>query len=158
MGSFICLWILCVVVCLFLSVILCVSIGWVFRFCVVWVFVCASSYDVVRCVFVCLCAFHTKNIQFSENCHAAVSGSKFTNDPSKCSQEIGFLPYHHNLLVMFVIFEKNWRLWKNPGKTAFFMVGLWTLAKFSIYLLISPLKPKKKFQLNPCHAALSGGG
>ena len=30
---------------------------------------------------------------------------------------------------------------------AFFNVDLGTLAKFSIYLLISPLEPKKKFQL-----------
>ena len=54
-------------------------------------------------------AFHTKNILFSKNCHVAVSGSKVTNDPSKCSQEKGLLPYYHNLFVMFVIFEKKWR-------------------------------------------------
>ena len=54
------------------------------------------------------------------------------------------LPYYHNLFVMFVIFEKNWRLWKKTAKTAFFNVDLGTLAKFSIYLLISPLEPKKK--------------
>ena len=52
-------------------------------------------------------AFHTKNILFSKNCHVAVSWSKVTNDPSKCSQERGLLPYYHNLFVMFVIFEKN---------------------------------------------------
>ena len=51
-------------------------------------------------------AFHTKNILFSKNCHVAVSVSKVTNDPSKCSQERGLLPYYHNLFVMFVIFEK----------------------------------------------------
>ena len=92
-------------------------------------------------------AFHTKNILFSKNCHVAVSGSKVTNDPSKCSQEKGLLPYYHNLFVMFVIFERKWRLWKKTAKTAFFNVDLGTLAKFSIYLLISPLEPKKKFQL-----------
>ena len=54
-------------------------------------------------------AFHTKNILFPKNCHVAVSGSKVTYDPSKCSQEKGLLPYHHNLFVMFVIFEKKWR-------------------------------------------------
>ena len=55
-------------------------------------------------------AFHTKkNILFSKNCHVAVSGSKVTNDPSKCSQEKGLLPYYHNLFVIFVIFEKKWR-------------------------------------------------
>ena len=48
---------------------------------------------------------------------------------------------------MFVIFEKKWRLWKKTAKTAYFNVDLGTLAKFSIYLLISPLEPKKKFQL-----------
>ena len=88
-------------------------------------------------------AFHTKNILFSKNCHVAVSWSKVTNDPSKCSQERGLLPYYHNL---FVIFEKNGD-WKKTAKTAFFNVDLGTLAKFSIYLLISPLEPKKKFQL-----------
>ena len=77
-----------------------------------------------------LCAFHTKNILFSINCHVAVSGSKFTNDPSKCSQQIGFLPYYHNLLVIFVIFEKKWRLRKKTAKTAFWNVDLGTLAKF----------------------------
>ena len=77
-----------------------------------------------------LCAFHTKNILFSINCHVAVSGSKFTNDPSKCSQQIGLLPYYHNLLVIFVIFEKNWRLRKKTAKTAFWNVDLGTLAKF----------------------------
>ena len=66
-----------------------------------------------------LCAFHTKNILFSINCHVAVSGSKFTNDPSKCSQQIGLLPCYHNLLVIFVIFEKNWRLRKKNGKNGF---------------------------------------
>ena len=54
-------------------------------------------------------AFHTKNILFPKNCHVAVSGSKVTYDPSKCSQEKGLLPYYHNLFVMFVIFEKKWR-------------------------------------------------
>ena len=92
-------------------------------------------------------AFHTKNILFSKNCHVAVSGSKVTNDPSKCSQERGLLPYYHNLFVMFVIFEKNGDFEKKPAKTAFFNVDLGTLAKFSIYLIISPLEPKKKFQL-----------
>ena len=92
-------------------------------------------------------AFHTKNILFSKNCHVAVSWSKVTNDPSKCSQERGLLPYYHNLFVMFVIFEKKRRLWKKTAKTAYFNVDLGTLAKFSIYLLISPLEPKKKFQL-----------
>ena len=60
-------------------------------------------------------AFHTKNILFSKNCHVAVSGAKVTNDPSKYSQERGPLPYYHNLFVMFVIFEKEWRLWKKNG-------------------------------------------
>ena len=55
-------------------------------------------------------AFHTKNILFQKNCHVAVSGSKVTNDPSKCSQEKGLLPYYHNPFVMFVIFEKNMAL------------------------------------------------
>ena len=55
-------------------------------------------------------AFHTKNILFPKNCHVAVSGSKVTNDPSKCSQEKGLLPYYHNPFVMFVIFEKNMAL------------------------------------------------
>ena len=66
-----------------------------------------------------LCAFHTKNILFSINCHVAVSGSKFTNGPSKCSQQIGLLPYYHNLLLIFVIFEKKWRLRKKNGKNGF---------------------------------------
>ena len=92
-------------------------------------------------------AFHTKNILFSKNCHVAVSWSKVTNDPSKCSQERGLLPYYHNLFVMFVIFEKNGDFGKKTAKTAFFNVDSGTLAKFSIYLLISPLEPKKKFQL-----------
>ena len=92
-------------------------------------------------------AFHTKNILFLKNCHVAVSGSKVTNDPSKCSQERGLLPYYHNLFVMFVIFEKNGDFGKKTAKTAFFIVDLGTLAKFSIYLIISPLEPKKKFQL-----------
>ena len=77
-----------------------------------------------------LCAFHTKNILFSINCHVAVSGSKFTNDPSKCSQQIGLLPYYHNFLVIFVIFEKNWLLRKKTAKTVFWNVDLGTLAKF----------------------------
>ena len=59
-----------------------------------------------------------------------VSGSKFTNGPSKCSQQIGLLPYYHNLLVIFVIFEKKWRLRKKTAKTAFWNVDLGTLAKF----------------------------
>ena len=75
-------------------------------------------------------AFHTKNILFSKNCHVAVSGSKVTNDPSKCSQERGLLPYYHNLFVMFVIFEKNGDFGKKMAKTAFFNVDLGTLAKF----------------------------
>ena len=54
-------------------------------------------------------AFHTKNILFPKNCHVAVSGSKVTYDPSKCSQEKGLLPYHHNMFVMFVIFFLKWR-------------------------------------------------
>ena len=45
-------------------------------------------------------AFHTKNILFPKNCHVAVSGSKVTNDPSKCSQEKGLLPYYHNPFVI----------------------------------------------------------
>ena len=62
-------------------------------------------------------AFHTKNILFSKNCPVAVSGSKVTNDPSKCSQERGLLPYYHNLFVLFVIFEKKWRwfFWQWQG-------------------------------------------
>ena len=61
--------------------------------------------------------FTQKNILFSKNCHVAVSGSKVTNDPSKCSQERGLLPYYHNLFVMFVIFGKKWRwsFWKWRG-------------------------------------------
>ena len=74
--------------------------------------------------------FTQKNILFSINCHVAVSGSKFTNGPSKCSQQIGLLPYYHNLLVIFVIFEKKWRLRKKTAKTAFWNVDLGTLAKF----------------------------
>ena len=70
------------------------------------------------------------NILFSINCHVAVSGSKFTNGPSKCSQQIGLLPYYHNLLLIFVIFEKKWRLRKKTAKTAFWNVDLGTLAKF----------------------------
>ena len=58
-----------------------------------------------------MCISHKKHT-FSINCHVAVSGSKFTNDPSKCSQQIGLLPHYLNLLVIFVIFEKNWRLRK----------------------------------------------
>ena len=61
-------------------------------------------------------AFHTKNILFSKNCHVAVSWSKVTNDPSKCSQERGLLPYYHNLFVMFVIFEKNGDFGKKQQK------------------------------------------
>ena len=52
-----------------------------------------------------ICISH-KKILFSKNCHVAVSVSKVTNDPSKCSQERGLLPYYHNL---FVIFGKKWR-------------------------------------------------
>ena len=64
-------------------------------------------------------AFHTKNILFSKNCHVAVSWSKVTNDPSKCSQEKGLLPYYHNLFVMFVIFEKNGDFGKKRQKRLF---------------------------------------
>ena len=67
-------------------------------------------------------AFHTKNILFSKNCHVAVSWSKVTNDPSKCSQERGLLPYYHNLFVMFVIFEKNGDFGKKRQKRLFSML------------------------------------
>ena len=69
------------------------------------------------CGFPSICISHKKNILFSKNCHVAVSGSKVTNDPSKCSQERGLLPYYHNLFVMFVIFGKKWRwsFWKWRG-------------------------------------------
>ena len=63
-------------------------------------------------------AFHTKKILFPKNCHVAVSGSKVTYDPSKCSQERGLLPYYNNLFVMFVIFEKKWRFFDNGEVTA----------------------------------------
>ena len=53
--------------------------------------------------------FTQKTYYFLKNCHVAVSVSKVTNDPSKCSQEKGLLPYYHNLFVMFVIFENKWR-------------------------------------------------
>ena len=67
-------------------------------------------------------AFHTKNILFSKNCHVAVSGSKVTNDPSKCSQERGLLPYYHNLFVMFVILRKMATLEKTRQKRLFSML------------------------------------
>ena len=67
-------------------------------------------------------AFHTKNILFSKNCHVAVSWSKVTNDPLKCSQERGLLPYYHNLFVMFVIFEKNGDFGKKRQKRLFSML------------------------------------
>ena len=53
--------------------------------------------------------FTQKTYYFLKNCHVAVSVSKVTNGPSKCSQEKGLLPYYHNLFVMFVIFENKWR-------------------------------------------------
>ena len=52
-------------------------------------------------------AFHTKNILFSKNCHVAVSGSKVTNDPSKCSQEKGLYPIIITFLIYLLFLKKN---------------------------------------------------
>ena len=55
----------------------------------------------------------------------------------------GFYP----IIITCLLFLKKMATLEKTAKTAYFNVDLGTLAKFSIYLLISPLEPKKKFQL-----------
>ena len=86
-------------------------------------------------------AFHTKNTLFSKKCHVAVSGSKVTNDPSKCLQERGLLPYYHNLFVMFVIFGKKWRVVFRSViqscRLAYLVAFVWGFATWGCYFWLA---------------------
>ena len=93
-------------------------------------------------------AFHTKKTYyFQKIVTSPFLGQKLQMTHQNVRKKEGFYPIIITCLLCLLFLRKMATLEKKPAKTAFVNVDLGTLAKFSIYLIISPLEPKKKFQL-----------
>ena len=91
--------------------------------------------------------FTQKTYYFQKIVESPFLGQKLQITHQNVRKKEGFYPIIITCLLCLLFMKKMATLKKTPAKTAFFNVDLGTLAKFSIYLLISPLEPKKKFQL-----------
>ena len=90
--------------------------------------------------------FTQKTYYFQKIVTSTFLGQNLQMTHQNVRKKEGFYPIIITCLLCLLFLKKLATLEKT-AKTAFFNVDLGTLTKFSIYLLISPLEPMKKFQL-----------